>query len=157
MILAMIWSTQGGKFTSIFEAINRIAAALAPPISTVLVFGVLSHRGTKQASIITLIIGFVLGVTAFCLDYPSISGGMIITDGLGIPFMMQAWWLFCICSVIYWIVSYMTPTPDNEIIKDLVWEKPSHILKGEIKGWSDARLVAVYLLITLIFFYMFFA
>ena len=157
MILAMIWSTQGGKFTSIFEAINRIAAALAPPISTVLVFGVLSHRGTKQASIITLIIGFVLGVTAFCLDYPSISGGMIITDGLGIPFMMQAWWLFCICSVIYWIVSYMTPTPDKEIIKELVWEKPSHILKGEIKGWSDPRLVAGYLLITLIFFYMFFA
>ena len=157
MILAMIWSTQGGKFTSIFEAINRIAAALAPPISTVLVFGVLSHRGTKQASIITLIIGFVLGVTAFCLDYPSISGGMIITDGLGIPFMMQAWWLFCICSAIYWIVSYMTPTPDKETIKELVWEKPSHILKGEIKGWSDARLVAGYLLITLIFFYMFFA
>ncbi len=157
MILAMIWSTQGGKFTSIFEAINRIAAALAPPISTVLVFGVLSHRGTKQASIITLIIGFVLGVTAFCLDYPSISGGMIITDGLGIPFMMQAWWLFCICSAIYWIVSYMTPTPDKETIKELVWEKPSHILKGEIKGWSDPRLVAGYLLITLIFFYMFFA
>lgn len=47
MILAMLWSTQGGKFTSIFEAINRIAAALALPISTVLVFGVLSHRGTK--------------------------------------------------------------------------------------------------------------
>jgi SSS family solute:Na+ symporter len=157
MILAMIWSTQGGKFTSIFEAINRIAAALAPPISTVLVFGVLSHRGTKQASIITLIIGFVLGVTAFCLDYPSISGGMIITDGLGIPFMMQAWWLFCICSVIYWIVSFMTPIPDKEIIKELVWEKPSYILKGEIKGWSDARLVACYLLITLIFFYIFFA
>lgn len=47
MILAMLWSTQGGKFTSIFEAINRIAAALALPISTVLIFGVLSHRGTK--------------------------------------------------------------------------------------------------------------
>ena len=157
MVLAMIWSTQGGKFTSIFEAINRIAAALAPPISTVLVFGVLSHRGTKQASIITLIVGFILGVTAFCLDYPSISGSMIITDGLGIPFMMQAWWLFCICTVIYWCVSWATPAPDKEMIKELVWENPADIIKGEVKGLFDPRLVALYLMVILIFFYWYFA
>ena len=27
--------------------------------------------------------------------------------------MMQAWWLFCICSVIYWIVSFTYPNPDQ--------------------------------------------
>jgi len=53
MILAMFWSTQGGNFTSIFEAINKIAAAMAPPITTVFLLGVFSKRGTKQASIIT--------------------------------------------------------------------------------------------------------
>lgn len=157
MLLAMVWSTQGGKFTSIFEAINRIAAALAPPISTVLLFGVLSHRGTKEASIVTLVIGFILGVTAFCLDYPDISGSMIITDGWGIPFMMQAWWLFCICTAIYWLVSFATPAPDREQIKELVWENPSAIIKGKITGFADPRLVAAYLLIILGFFYWYFA
>ena len=30
MVLAMVWSTQGGRYTSIFEAINAIAAHLSP-------------------------------------------------------------------------------------------------------------------------------
>ena len=157
MILAMLWSTQGGKFTSIFEAINRIAAALAPPISTVLLFGVMSHRGTKQASIVTLIIGFILGVTAFCLDYPDISGSMIITKSWRIPFMMQAWWLFCICSFIYWIVTFMTPAPDKNMIKELVWENPYDIVKGRIIGLGDPRVIAGLLLFTLIILYAIFS
>jgi SSS family solute:Na+ symporter len=33
MIAAMLWSTQGGNFSVIFEAINKIAAAMAPPIT----------------------------------------------------------------------------------------------------------------------------
>jgi len=158
MILAMLWSTQGGKFGSIFEAINRIAGALAPPISTVLLFGVLSHRGTKQASLYTLIIGFILGITAFCLDYPDISGSMIITKGWGIPFMMQAWWIFCICTVFYWVVSYMTPAPNKEAIKDYVWDNPKDILfEGKITSWKDSRVIAGLLLLTLILLYVYFA
>lgn len=35
MLLAMLWSTQGGKYSSIFEAINAIASDLAPPITAV--------------------------------------------------------------------------------------------------------------------------
>ncbi len=48
MVLAMLWWTQGGNFTSIFEAINKIAAAMAPPITTVFLLGVFSKRGTKK-------------------------------------------------------------------------------------------------------------
>ncbi len=76
MIMAMLWSTQGGKFTSIFEAINKISAAMAPPITAVFLLGVFSKRGTKEASIITLTVGFLLGVISFCLDFPPVSGHM---------------------------------------------------------------------------------
>jgi solute:Na+ symporter, SSS family len=82
---------------------------------------------------------------------------MIITDGWGIPFMMQAWWLFCICTAIYWLVSFATPAPDKEQIKELVWGNPSAIIKGKITGVADPRLVAGYLLIILVFFYWYFA
>ncbi len=61
MILAMFWSTQGDKFSSIFEAINKIAAAIAPPVAVVLLFGVFSKRATKEAAFITLISGLILG------------------------------------------------------------------------------------------------
>ena len=48
MVLAILWSTQGGKFDSIFQAINDLAAAIAPPISTVFLLGIFWRRGTKE-------------------------------------------------------------------------------------------------------------
>ena len=158
MILAIFWSTQGERFTSIFEAINKIAAAIAPPISTVLLWGIFSKRGTKEAAIVTMSVGFLLGVTAFCFDFAPISGAMYITKGMGIPFMMQAWWLFCICTVIYFIVSYLTPKPDPEVIANYTWESPLSILtKEKITGIGDVRVLSGLLLLALGILYSIFA
>ncbi|MGD0341241.1 MAG: sodium:solute symporter [Bacteroidales bacterium] len=157
MMIAMLWSTQGGKFTSIFEAINKIAAAMAPPITTVFLLGVFSKRGTKQASIITLCIGFLLGVVSFCLDFVPLSGKMYITEGLGIPFMMQAWWLFCICCVIYYLVSYLTPKPDPAVIAECTWKSPLAIItEGKLKGLKDVRILAGILLLVMVILYTIF-
>jgi len=157
MLLAIAWSTQGGKFSSIFEAINKIAAALAPPIATVFLLGVFSKRGTKQAAFITLVIGFLLGATAFSLDFTPISGRMIITEGWGIPFMMQAWWLFCVCCIIYTVISRLTPKPDHEIIEKYTWEKPLAIItKGKITDVKDIRVLAGLLLLVMIMLYIIF-
>lgn len=157
MLMAMLWSTQGGNFSSIFEAINKIAAAMAPPITTVFLLGVFSKRGTKEASIITLCLGFLLGIISFCLDYIPISGKMYITNGLGIPFMMQAWWLFCINCAIYYIVSYLTPKPDPEAIAQCTWDSPmSVITKGRFEGMKDVRFLAALLLAFLVLMYAIF-
>jgi len=157
MILAMLWSTQGDKFSSIFEAINKIAAAIAPPVATVFLFGVFSRRGTNKAAIVTLISGLVLGITAFCFDFEPISGHMYLTRGLHIPFMMQAWWLFVICTVIYFVVSYSTPRPPAEVIENYTWDNPlSVITKGEFKGLKDVRLWAGILVLTLVLLYVIF-
>ena len=158
MILAMAWSTQGGKFSSIFEAINKIASALAPPIATVFLWGVFFKRGTKEASIITLITGFILGALSFSLDFAPISGRMMITEGWGIPFMMQAWWLFCICSVVYITVSYLTPRPDPIVIEKYTWENPLKIItKGKVTGIGDVRILAGLLMVLLITLYIIFS
>ncbi len=157
MILAMLWSTQGDKFSSIFEAINKIAAAIAPPVSVVFLFGVFSKRGTKQAAIVTLIAGLVLGVVAFCFDFTPISGYMYLTKGLQMPFMMQAWWLFVICTIIYFTVSYLTPKPSAEVIENYTWDNPIAVItKDKFSGIRDPRLWAVILLITLIILYLIF-
>ncbi len=157
MILAMAWSTQGDKFSSIFEGINKIAAAIAPPVATVFLFGVFSKRGTNRAAIVTLISGIILGITAFCLDFEPISGHMYLTRGLNIPFLMQAWWLFVICTMIYFLVSYTSPKPPAEVIENYTWESPlSAITKGEFKGVNDVRLWAGILILTLVVLYMIF-
>ena len=157
MLLAMVWSTQGDKFSSIFEAINKIAAAIAPPVAVVFLFGVFSKRGTRQAAFITLIVGLILGITAFCIDFEPISGYMYLTKGWQLPFMMQAWWLFVLCSVIYFIISKITPEPPAEVTGNYTWDHPLAVVKGKITRFGDARVVTVVLLLTLIALYIFFS
>ncbi len=155
MILAMAWSTQGGRYSSIFEAINAIAANLAPPITTVFLWGVFWRRGTKEAAITTLIIGFTMGAIAFMIDLPVFGTEKIITHGWGIPFMMQAWWLFCICSAIFVFVSLMTPPPPPDKIDGLTWKNPLSVIAiGKIKVISDPRIIAGMLLTTMVILYM---
>jgi len=157
MILAIVWSTQGDKFSSIFEAINKIASAIAPPVAVVFLFGVFSKRGSRKAAFITLISGLLMGITAFCFDFAPLSGYMYITKGLGIPFMMQAWWLFVICTIIYFIVSYLTESPSVEIIKEYTWDNPlAVIIKEPFSGISDARIWAALLILTLVVLYIIF-
>ena len=157
MLLAMAWSTQGDKFSSIFEAINKIAAAIAPPVAVVFLFGVFSKRGTSQAAIATLVTGLILGIAAFCIDFEPISGYMYLTRGLHIPFMMQAWWLFVICAMVYFGVSYTTPSPPPEIIETYTWESLLAVIaRGEFKGMRDVRLWAGLLVLTLVILYIIF-
>ncbi len=157
MLLAMAWSTQGDKFSSIFEAINKIAAAIAPPVAVVFLFGVFSKRGTKQAAFITLITGLALGIIAFCIDFEPISGYMFLTKGLHIPFMMQAWWLFVLCAIIYFSISYLTLRPPKHIIDNYTWDSPLAVLvKDEFKGIKDVRLWSGILILTLIVLYLIF-
>ena len=65
----------------------------------------------KKLRCIRLISGFALGVVAFILDLPVFGTEKIITHRWGIPFMMQAWWMFCICSVIYVVVTFLHLRP----------------------------------------------
>lgn len=155
MLLAMAWSTQGGRYGSIFEAINAIAAHLAPPITTVFLWGIFWRRGTKQAALTTLITGFSLGAVSFLIDLPIIGTQKVITDGLGIPFMMQAWWMFCLCSLIFVLVSLMTPKPDPRSVEGLTWSKPREVLaKGKLEGLADPRKIAGFLLLLMIVLYI---
>jgi SSS family solute:Na+ symporter len=157
MILAVLWSTQGGRFSSIFEAINVIAADLAPPITAVFVMGVFWRRGTKEASIITMITGFIIGAISFVLDLPVFGSEKLITQGLGISFMMQAWWVFCLCTLLFVVVSLLTPPPAPEQIEGLTWEHPFSVIFGKkLEGLSDPRVVAGLLMATMVVLYCIF-
>src|SRR5208337_5628933 len=57
MLLAMAWSTQGGQFGTIFEAINKIPMTFAPSVTTVFLFGVLWKRGDLRAAMATFAVG----------------------------------------------------------------------------------------------------
>ncbi|WP_299466071.1 sodium:solute symporter [uncultured Gimesia sp.] len=142
MILAIGWSTMGSKFESIFSGLNSMIACLAPPITVVFIWGVLWPRGTAKASLVTLIVGSVLGALTFALDF----GFDLITKDLGIPFMLQAWWLFVICSVVFVIVSLLTPPPTGDQMEMMYWKNPlKEIVFRKLTGVTDPRLIALLL------------
>ena len=119
--------------------------------------GVIFKRGTKQASFYTLVVGLILGLTAFSLDFAPISGRMILTDGMGIPFMAQAFILFVICNAIYWAVSFSTILPDKAITDQYCWDTPTAWLKGKIEGWTDPRILVLFMAITMAILYLLFS
>jgi solute:Na+ symporter, SSS family len=161
MLLAMAWSTQGDKFGSIFEAINKMPAQfLAPPISVVFLWGVFWRRGTKQAALITLICGFILGFLVFLVDLPAFGEVQWVTDserGLGVPFMMQAAWGFLIWSTVFVAVSLLSPPPPAVQTELTTWPAPLQvILRDRLSGLSDPRVLAGLLLVLMAILYFVF-
>jgi solute:Na+ symporter, SSS family len=160
MVLAMLWSTQGDQFGTIFEAINKIPMTFAPAVTTVFVMGVLWKRGTRQAAMATLYLGSVIGVIYFLIDLPGIgklilSGrahegfGGLVTDpaqGLGIPFMLVGPLIAVLCVIIYTVTSLLTPAMDPQAVAKVCWDHPLAFLRGQFSGISDPRLVTLILL-----------
>lgn len=158
MILAMAWSTQGNKFGTIFEAINKMPAQfLAPPVSVVFLWGIFWRRGTKQAALTTLLLGFIIGFIIFLIDLPAFGTVQWISDpkeGLGISFMMQAVWGFVFWSIVYVIVSLLTPAPPLEQVEQTTWPTPLQvILRDPFAGLSDPRLLTGVLILFMFLLY----
>jgi SSS family solute:Na+ symporter len=160
MVLAMLWSTQGDQFGTIFEAINKIPMTFAPAVTTVFVLGVLWKRGTKQAAMATLYLGSVIGAIYFLLDLPGVGkmilagkahegfGGLVTdpTQGLGIPFMLVGPFITVVCVIIYIITSLLTPAMDPKEVAKVCWDHPLAFLKGRFAGAGDPRIVTLILL-----------
>lgn len=158
ILLAMAWSTQGGRFTSIFVAINKIPMMFAPAITTVFVMGVFWRRGTKQAALATLIAGAIVGGIYFLIDLPAFGEVQLISDpvnGLGIPFMMAGLFLLAFCVIIFVVVSLLTPKPTEQQLTNLCWEHPLQTLRrGRISGVTDPRMMAIILFTTMLLLYI---
>ena len=157
MLVAMAWSTQGKNFGGIFAGLNQMIACLAPPITTVFLLGVFWPRGTSQAAFCTLIGGFMLGTIVFIADFPAF-GLMFISNQLGIPFMLQAWWLFVLCCGLFVSTSLVTPHPTPEQINGLCWTNPLAALTTEpLRSVRDPRVLALLLAALMLALYWCFA
>ncbi len=169
MVLAMLWSTQGDQFGTIFEAINKIPMIFAPAVTTVFLLGVFWRRGTNQAALATFAIGCSVGLIYFVMDMPVIGKALLdspregfaglVTDpiqGIGMPFMLVGPILCAMCIVIYVISSLMTPAPAPEKLENVCWDHPlKAITEGKITGIKDPRIWALLLFVIMCVLYCF--
>lgn len=169
MVLAILWSTQGGQFGTIFEAINKIPMIFAPAVTTVLVLGVFWKRGTNRAALTTFATGCSLGLIYFILDLKSVGYlladippgdfGGLVTDphhGLGLPFMIVGPILTVICLITYIVTSLTSPPPPAEQLANTCWGSPLKALTREpLSGAGDPRIVAAALCLLMVVLYFF--
>jgi SSS family solute:Na+ symporter len=167
MICAIAWSTQGERFGGIFKGINAMIAVLAPPISTVFLWGIFWRRGTSAASLTTLIVGFLLGALVFMVDFPAMSGLILgndaegnpiqlVTKQWGIPIMLQAWWLFVICSVVFASTSLVSPRQEPGRLDRFCWGHPlAAIVDKPFDGFLDPRMLSGLLVLVMVLCYLF--
>jgi SSS family solute:Na+ symporter len=98
-----------------------------------------------------------MGAASFVLDLPVFGSKKLLTDTLGISFLMQAWWMFCICSAIYVVVSLATPPPAPANVDGLTWANPLAAIFGKpLTSARDPRIFAGLLLLTMVVFYSLF-
>lgn len=155
MIIAISWSPLIAGFNSIFEAINVLLTVISPPITTVFVWGLFWKRGNHQAAIATFIGGFILGLITFLIDFPIIGDVKLISEKLGISFMMQAWWLFILSSLIYIITSLLTPPPDYKKIESCTLSSPlSFLRKDKDEKLNTPLILSVILIFLMILLYI---
>lgn len=153
MIAAILWSPLLGRFGSIFQGINAMISYIAPPITVVFLWGVLWRRSSALAAQLTLYIGSVLGAVVFVLDwYKDVTGW-------DVPFMLAAFYLFAVCSVILVVISLLSPHQHTDQSERLVWANPLAALKAENawRGLGDFRLLAGLLFVVMIALYSVFA
>lgn len=169
MVLAILWSTQGGQFGTIFEAINKIPMIFAPAVTTVLVLGVFWKRGTNRAALATFAVGCTAGLVYFILDMKSVGRLLVeipgkdfaglVTDpmqGLGIPFMLAGPILCAACIVTYVVVSLNSPPPAPEQLENACWGSPlKAVTQTRLTGISDPRVIAMLLFAVMCVLYAF--
>ncbi|MGX1931016.1 sodium:solute symporter family transporter [Flagellimonas sp. 2504JD4-2] len=110
LVLAVAWSPFLDNLGGIFELINQMFGIFAPSIVTVFLWGVLSKKGTANASFWTLLTGSLFAGIVFLFEKYAVVGGLknyiSNPNGLGINWLRQTYIYFIISSLIFYLVSH---------------------------------------------------
>jgi len=140
------------RYESIFGGINDIIAHIAPPITCVFLLGIFWKGASATSAKLTLWIGSALGVVVFAVSklYPDTLIGHI-------PFMMMAFYLFCVCMAMQISFSYRYPVQHNTESSQLYWKSPWEPLHGAaLKGIGNYKVLSALLLMIIgVLYYVF--
>ena len=140
------------KYESIFAGLNDIIAHIAPPITCVFLVGVFWKKASATSAKLTLWIGSGIGGLIFAFN-KLIPG----TTLASIPFMMMAFYLFCICLLMQVTFSYIYPTTGSPAGDRLYWNSLTEPLQS--KGWKGIgnykTLSLILILLMIVLFYVF--
>jgi len=152
LVLAVAWSPFLGDLGSIFELINQMFSIFAPSIVVVFLWGILSQKGTANASFWTLLLGSVFAGSIFMIEkYMTIDGVenyISSVDGLHINWLRQTYIYFIVSTSIYFVISYFDKS--EQTIPEAFYLKVSS--PSRKVNYLSLLLVIVMLLIYAVFY-----
>jgi len=151
-IVAIASSPMFGHYNTIFEGLSRLICYVAPPITTVFLFGVFWRKASGKAAYITMITGGLLGALVFGLDW------FKAVTGWNVNFMMMSFYLAVICSAVLVLFSKLYPEPLKAEAEILVWKDWKEPLRGEAHGHAlgNYRILSGVVLVIFITLYIIF-
>jgi len=142
VLTGMLWIPFQKSLSSggLFQYIQGIQAYISPPIAAAFLLGLFVKRINSQGVMAAFYTGAVLGVGRLVSE---IMGSTNLLTGP--HFLHFALYLFLICSAIMLIVSYMTPEPDYNKIKDVVYSSGA---RTDSSGLFTDKILTLILIIS---------
>jgi SSS family solute:Na+ symporter len=143
LVLSLALMPLLNSYESLFNGLNDIIAHIAPPITCVFLLGVFWKKASAISAKYTLWIGSALGVIVFVINklYPDTIIGHI-------PFMIMAFYLFCVCVVMQVAFSYVYLVQHTKESSTLYWKTPWEPLQSPgWKGLLNYKFLSVLLLL----------
>jgi len=143
MIIAAMWAPQIQNFTGLWDYLQQMFSIIVPPIVVIFLVGVFFKRGNGDGAFWTLIIGTAIGVLLFIL------GEM---DLWPLHFTVNVGFMILVSTIIFVVVSLITPAPDAAKIERLTYRKGLVMDGMEGYPWyQDYRLYMVILTVLILF------
>jgi len=152
LVLSLFLLPLLNKYESIFNGVNDIIAHIAPPITCVFLLGICWKKASAISAKLTLWIGSALGAAMFALNKLYNENPLAHT-----PFMMMAFYLFCVCLAMQVLFSYLYPVEHTAESESLYWKSFREPLRSP--GWRGIGnykvLSAALFVMMAILFYLF--
>jgi len=161
--LAWIPVIQGGR--GLYDYLQGIQAYLAPPIFVVFFFGVFIKRLNSKGCLSALIVGFLLGLFRLAVDTPvKLAEDFKYEEGTffwiinNIFFQYYSLFIFIVCVVVMFVVSYVTTPPSYAKISGLTYgTTDSEDRKKSRTSWNRTDVIfSITLIAIIVAIYMYF-
>ncbi len=149
VLLSLSWipfmkTLMGG---GIFFYLQSIQAYISPPIAAVFLFGLYFKWINARGAIVSLWIGFAVGVFRLVTEFMNKEGIIQVKDGsilnivLSINFLHFAIILFVFCAVVMMVVSRLSTPQSEESLRLVTFQKPE--TKTKLVFSSDVILTII--------------
>lgn len=142
MLVAALWAPQIQHFTGLWAYLQQMFSILVPPIAVIFLVGVFYKRGNGHGAFWTLLIGTLGGIITFALS----EMGMY-----DVHYTINVGLMFALSTLIFIIVSNMTPAPTSEQLNNWTFNK-DYITEGVAEmPWYKNYIYQMILLAIVIF------